>query len=129
MDRVIQTEFAKSYDAIVRRAILSTATKTAINYAIQEQTKDNNSGLAAFVSVPSAIYQVASTQADTRSWTTLPKEFQLARFKRPKNGNISITASNNLLIKNIQLPVSQHTLIYVKIATLNAQASVKIIPF
>ncbi len=129
MDRVIQTEFAKSYDATVRRAILSTATKTAINYAIQEQTKNNNSGLAAFVSVASTIYQVASTQADTRSWTTLPKEFQLARFKRPKSGNISIRASNNLLIKNIKLPISQHTLIYVKIATTNAQASVKVIPF
>ncbi len=129
MDRVIQTEFAKSYDVTVRRAILSTATKAAINYAIQEQIKDNNSGLVAFVNIASTIYQVASTQADTRSWITLPKEFQLARFKRPKNGNITISTSNNLLIKNIKIPYTQHTLIYVKIATTNAEASVKVIPF
>jgi len=129
MDRVIQTEFAKSYDVTVRRAILSSATKAAINYAIQEQTKDNNSGLAAFVSVATVIYQIASTHADTRSWRTLPKEFQLARFKRPKNGNITITTSNSIFIKNIKIPKTQHTLIYVRIATTNAQASVKVIPF
>ncbi|MDF1876346.1 hypothetical protein JHD47_00765 [Sulfurimonas sp. SAG-AH-194-L11] len=129
MDRVIQTEFEKNYDATLRRAILSTATKAAINYTIQKQANNNSSGIAAFVSIASTIYQIASTQADTRSWTTLPKEFQLARFKRPKNGNIKIRASNNLLIKNIKIPDTQHTLIYVKIARPNAQASVKVIPF
>jgi len=129
MDRVIQTEFEKNYDAIVNRAILSTATKAAINYTIQEQTNNNNSSLAAFISIASAIYQIASTQADTRSWTTLPKEFQLARFTRPKNGNIKITTPTNILIKNINIPQTKHTLIYVKIATANAKASVKVIPF
>ncbi|MDQ7067341.1 MAG: hypothetical protein Q9M40_04785, partial [Sulfurimonas sp.] len=129
MDRVIQTEFEKSYDGIVRRAILSTATKAAITYTLREQANNTNSGLTALVSVASTVYQITSTHADTRSWTTLPKEFQLARFKRPKNPNIKLTTPNNILIKNIKLPKTKHTLIYVKIATTNAKASVQVIPF
>lgn len=129
MDRVIKTEFAKNYNSIVNRAILSTATKAAINYTIQEQANNNNSGIAALVSVASAIYQVASTQADTRIWSTLPKEFQLARFKRPKNGRLEILTPNKRVITSLIIPQTQNTLIYVKIATPNSLASVRVIPF
>lgn len=129
MDRVIKTEFAKNYDAVVKRAILSTATKAAINYTIQESANNNGSGIAALVSVASAIYQVASTHADTRIWSTLPKEFQLARFKRPPNGNLNIYTPNQKLIKSVKIPDTQNTLIYVKIVTPNTLASVRVIPF
>jgi len=129
MDRVIQTEFTKSYPSIVSRAILSTATKAAINYAIQENANQNGSGIAALVSVASAIYQVASTHADTRIWTTLPKEFQLARFKRPLNGKIDIKAPNGVTIESLDLPKRDNILIYIKIATPYAKASVSVIPF
>lgn len=129
MDRVIETEFEKTYPSIVRRAILSTATKAAINYAIQESANNSNSNAALFVSLASAIYQIASTQADTRIWTTLPKEFQLARFTRPKSGVIELKTPDNFLIEKIDLPKRDNILIYVKIATVGAKASVSVIPF
>jgi len=129
MDRVIKTEFEKNYDGVVRRAILSTATKAAINYVIQDNANQNSSAIAAAVSIASAIYQIASTQADTRIWSTLPKEFQLARFSRPKTSTIEIQTPHNFLIQNIKLPQSDNILIYVKIATPNALASIRVIPF
>lgn len=129
MDRVIETEFEKTYPSIVRRAILSTATKAAINYAVQESANNSNSNAALFVSLASAIYQIASTQADTRIWTTLPKEFQLARFPRPKSGVIELKTPDSFLIKKIDLPKNDNILIYVKIATKGAKASVSVIPF
>ena len=129
MDRVIETEFAKTYPSIVHRAILSTATKAAINYAIQGSANNSNSNAALLVSVASLIYQIASTHADTRIWSTLPKEFQLARFTRPKSGIIKIKTPKNLLIEKIDLPKSDNILIYVKIATKGAKASVSVIPF
>ncbi|MEA1983312.1 MAG: hypothetical protein U9N39_07200 [Campylobacterota bacterium] len=129
MDRVIKTEFAKNYSSIVNRAILSTATKAAINYTIQEQANNNGSALAALISVASAIYQVASTKADTRIWSTLPKEFQLARFKRPKNGCLEILTPDKKVIKSLKIPKTQNTLIYVKIATPNSLVSLRVIPF
>jgi len=127
MDRVIQTEFEKSYNSIVHRAILSTATKVAINYALEQNT--NNSSAAEVVKLIAAIYQIASTHADTRIWSTLPKEFQLARFQRPESGEIHLRTPSDLLLRNITLPDTQNVLIYVKIATPYALASVRVIPF
>lgn len=129
MENVIKTEFEKIYPSIVRRAILSTATKAAINYTIQEQANKNGSGWAALASVASTIYQIASTQADTRIWSTLPKEFHLARFSRPENGKLYIKTPNNILIKSLDLPKRDKILIYVKIPTPYAKASVLVIPF
>ena len=130
MDRVIETEFSKNYPSIVGRAILSTATKTAINYALQKSVdKRDNSGLSLFVGVATALYQIASTQADTRIWTTLPKEFQLARFKRPDSGKIDIKAPNGVIIESLDLPKRDNILIYIKIATPYAKASVSVMPF
>ncbi len=127
MDRVIKTEFSSSYSSIVQRAILSAATKAAISYTIN--SRNNNSNAALLIQLASAIYTVASTQADIRTWSTLPKEFQLARFTRPKDGKIALYMPNRILIENIDLPNRDNILIYVKIATPYAKASVKIIPF
>jgi len=127
MDRVIKTEFASSYSATVQRAILSAATKAAISYTLNENS--GNSNAATFIKIATAIYTVASTQADTRIWSTLPKEFQLARFSRPKNGKVSISLPNKIVIQNLTLPDRNNILIYVKIATPYAKASVKVIPF
>jgi hypothetical protein len=127
MDRVIQTEFKKSYNSTVHRAILSAATKTAINYALSQNSSGSTG--AELIRLATTVYQIVSTRADTRIWSTLPKEFQLARFKRPKSGEISIRTPENLLVKNITLPDTQNILIYVKIATPYALASVRVIPF
>jgi len=129
MENVIKTEFVKNYPSRVRRSILSAATKTAINYALQEHTQNSGSATAAFVSFAAAVYQITSTQADTRIWTTLPKEFQLARFDKPNKSAITLLTPNNQLIKNIELPEADNILIYVKIATPSALASVRVIPF
>ena len=127
MDRVIKTEFASSYSSTVERAILSAATKAAISYTLNENS--GNSDAALLMKLATAIYTVASTKADTRTWSTLPKEFQLARFSRPMDGKVSIFSPNNTLIKNLTLADRDNILIYVKIATPYAKASVKVIPF
>ncbi len=128
MDRVIKTEFEKEYDIILKRAILSVAVKTAIQYSLQQQGSSQNS-IGSILGLVAAVYQVATTQADTRIWSSLPKEFQLARFSRPDDGKIKLVSSDGRLISEIEIPQSDYTLIYVKIATPNAVASVSVIPF
>jgi len=127
MENIIKTEFTKSYEATVRRAILSAATKAAISYTANKKSKNTDGEL--LVNLVSALYQIASTRADTRIWSTLPKEFQLARFSRPSDGKITIYTPNNRLVKELHLPNKNNILIYVKIATSNTLASVKVIPF
>ncbi len=133
MERVIKTEFEKNYDAILRRAIFSMMTKTAISYAANENhrnnSRHNNNEIGALISVLATIYQMASTRADTRIWSTLPKEFQLARFTRPDDGMLKLMSPGGLLLSQIELPDSDYTLVYVKMATHGADPSVSVIPF
>ena len=127
MERIIQTEFNKQYSAIVRRAMFSTMTKTLFQYQMQQQGQ-NNQG-ASLLGMFAAIYQIASTHADTRIWSTLPKEFQLARFERPVDGKLEIATPQGRVLSTIELPESDYILVYVKIPTNSAVPSVSVIPF
>jgi hypothetical protein len=122
MERVIQTEFKKNYPATVRRALFSAMVKTFVQFQMHQQGGDL-AGLAA------ALYQIASTRADTRIWSTLPKEFQLARFTRPESGKVTLRMPDGRKIAELQLPERSHILVYVKIPTSTAVPSVSMIPF
>ena len=131
MDRVIMTEFKKEYPAIVRRAIFSATTKAIIQYEMQRQSQNNDgkAGLAfALASLATTVYTIASAQADTRTWTTLPKRFDLIRLERPASGKIVLKTSTGLALPQIDLPLTQHTLVYVKMASAGAKPSISVIP-
>ena len=131
MDRVVMTEFKKEYPAIVRRALFSATTKAIIQYQTQRQAQNNDgkAGLAfALASIATTVYTIASTQADTRTWTTLPKRFDLIRLKRPESGKIVLKTSTGLALPEIEVPLAQHALVYVKMATAGAKPSVSVIP-
>ena len=132
MDRVVMTEFKKEYPSIMRRALFSATTKAVIQYQTQRQAQnhDGKTGLAfALASIATTVYTIASTQADTRTWTTLPKRFDLIRLERPQNGKFNIKTSTGLTLTEVDLPLREHTLVYVKMATAGAKPSVSIIPF
>jgi len=132
MDRVVMTEVKSEYPAILRRALFSATTKAVIQYQTQQQAQnhDGKAGLAfALASIATTVYTIASTQADTRTWTTLPKRFELIRIERPENGKFRIKTSTGLTLSEIDLPSSEPTLVYVKMATAGAKPSVTIIPF
>jgi len=131
MDRVVMTEFKQEYPAILRRAIFSATTKAIIQYETQRQARNNDgkAGLAfALASIAATVYTIASTQADTRTWTTLPKRFDLIRLQRPESGKIVLKTSTGLALPEIELPLTQHTLVYVKMATAGAKPSISVIP-
>jgi hypothetical protein len=122
MERVIQTEFKKTYPSTLRRALFSAMVKTFMQFQMHQQGGDL-AGLAA------ALYQVASTRADTRTWSTLPKEFQLARLARPESGKLVLRMPDGREVATLGLPERSHILVYVKIPTYAAVPSVSVIPF
>jgi len=131
MDRVIMTEFKKEFPAVLRRAIFSATTKAVIQYEMQRQAQnsDGKAGLAfAIASIATTVYTVASAQADTRTWTTLPKRFDLIRLERPSNGKIVVKTSTGLSLEEIEIPLSEYTLVYIKMPAPGAKPSVSVIP-
>lgn len=115
MERVVQTEFEKDYTGILTRAIISTLMKA---YAQHVAAKNYGAPGA----LASLIYQVATTSADIRIWTALPKDFQVAKIKCPENGSVTITIPDGNKVE-VKVPASECSLIYIKIPKAGANIS------
>jgi hypothetical protein len=124
MDRVVQTEFSKDYQGILTRAIISATVKTAAQYALENE----NSKGAAIASIFMAAYSFATTAADVRIWTSLPKEFQVARFPKPEGGKLKVRRPDSAAFE-INIPDCNNALVYVKITTVQAQPIIEVMTF
>jgi hypothetical protein len=124
MDRVIQTEFKKDFQGILTRAIISATAKAVAQYAVH----DNKDSSAQLVSVLVAAYSFAATAADVRIWTTLPKNFQVARFAIPEDRKIVVTPSGHESFE-VKIPICKNVLVYIRIPYRQANPVVDIIPY
>jgi len=123
MDRVIHSEFKKDFEAILTRAIISATGKVAAQYVLSSQ----DSTAANIASIMVAAYSFATNAADVRIWTSLPKDFQIARFPIPHNKILKITPLNSETF-DIELPDSDNVLVYVKIIQRNSKPVYSVIP-
>lgn len=123
MDRVIQTEFEKDFKGILTRAIISATSKAIAQYALKKQ---GNSG--AMMSLVAAAYTLATTAADVRIWTTLPKDFQVARMNIPENRQITISPPGGNSFQ-IEIPPCNNALVYVRIPFRQAKPVYDIMKF
>lgn len=103
MDSVIALDFKNEWPVILTKTIASTVSKAVAAYAVNEAAKQvgkhqDQTG-AALISlcsrIATAAYQAAVNIADTRSWTTLPKEFQIARVASPTDRKIVLSTPNS----------------------------------
>lgn len=113
MDRVIQTEFKKDFPSMVTRAVISAMVKSYAQYEAQRQFGDLGG-------IIGGVYQLATTSADIRIWTALPKDFQVARILRPTDGKLQIIVPGGVPM-DITLPESRFSIIYVKIPQTGAR--------
>ena len=116
MERVIQTEFNKDFKGILTRAIVSATVKAAAQYALDKQDKQG----AQLLSLAAAIYSFGTTSADVRIWTTLPKDFQVARLPMPADRTIGIYSPEGVKILNINIDPCCNAIVYVKIPNRSA---------
>jgi hypothetical protein len=109
MDRVVQTEFGKDFKGILTRAIISATAKVVAQYALDKN--DNSSSNIA--SLLAAVYSYATTAADVRIWTTLPKNFQVARLPMPADRLITIEAPGGESFP-VEIPPCKNAFVYVR---------------
>jgi len=110
MDRIVQTEFSKDFKGILTRAIISATAKVVAQYALNK--KDNSS--SQIVSLLAAVYSYATTAADVRIWTTLPKNFQVARLPIPPDRLITIEPPGGESFP-VKIPACKNAFVYVRI--------------
>lgn len=94
MDRVLARDFEDEKPAIISRTIVSTLAKGAAAFVANEAASQQDDALGAVVRLATLAYQASVNIADTRTWTTLPRSFQVARLLTPAHRSIDILAGS-----------------------------------
>jgi uncharacterized protein len=96
--------------------MITTATKAIIAAVVQKAAEDRGgmwAGLAAGLIMGGI--NSATNIADTRTWTSLPKEFQYARLATPASRELTIDAGG--VQKTVALAPGSVNVVYVKSAS------------
>ena len=107
-------ETVEDVDALARRAleddmpvILARAiARAVIKHKTQHKAEKKGGALAGFLTT---VTNLVTEQADTRSWTTLPAEIQISRFRLPAGDHtIAIEMQNRArhVVDRLQYPIS-----------------------
>lgn len=94
MDAVIAKEFNNEFPSILAKAVASALTKAAASAAANIAAKQSGNDYAKIaVWAGTLAYQLSTNVADTRSWQTLPKEFQICRVDMPADRRLALSVS------------------------------------
>ena len=115
MDAIIGKEFADELPLVITKTLLSSASKAAVSYAVnkaarQKGKRDDFGGFLA--QLATTLYQAASNVADTRTWTTLPKQIQFTAVELPADRKVRLSGGN--VNSEIVLQPGNEILLYVK---------------
>ena len=92
IDSVVGQSFKHELPAIIAKTLLSATIKAGASYGINKAISDQDELAGLFSKIITSLAQAAVNIADTRTWTTLPKEFQFCRIPTPDDGKIVLSA-------------------------------------
>lgn len=93
MDSIVALDFENEWPVILTRTLIATAAKGAAAYGINTAARREDDVLGLLARVSTAIYQAAVNIADTRAWSTLPKEFQFTRIPTPEDRRVIVSTA------------------------------------
>ncbi len=99
MDSIVALDFKNEFPTIVTKTLISTVAKAAAAFAVN-QAASQQSDIGGFLTrLATAATQAAINIADTRSWTTLPKEFHVARLPTPADHKLTLSTGMGLPVQ------------------------------
>jgi len=114
VDGIVATDFKNELPVVITKTIVSTITKAVAAYAANEAARQAGGDWAGLISqIGTAVYQMAVNIADERTWTTLPKEFQVARIPTPADGKLELATPNGMRT-SVTLNPATVNVVYVK---------------
>jgi len=119
MDKIIKAEFKEEFSLILTREI----TRTIVKTVLQKQLGDEKSALG----VAGGLVQALTTEADTRTWSMLPKNFQAAVLNAPKDHKITISSQGLAQPIVVDVAADKNTIIYVKAVNSSMAPSVEVL--
>jgi hypothetical protein len=127
MDGVVATDFKNEMPVVITKTIAATIVKAVAAYAANDAARQSGGDLGGlFMQIGTAVYQMAVNIADERTWTTLPKEFQVARIPTPADRRIELTAPNGVKT-SVTVGAGMVNMVYVK--SINASTPLRVSQF
>jgi hypothetical protein len=117
MDSVIGQDFKNEMPVVIAKTIASAVAKGVAMYAANAAANQQSDWLGALIQVTTAVYQAAVNIADERTWTTLPKEFQVCHIPTPPDRKIELEAPGHGQKIPVTIEDGKINLIYVRSIT------------
>ena len=117
MDAVVSAEFKAKLPRVIAKALIQTTLAVASQVAIEAATKkeqEDSAAMMIFSAIAKVVAAEAFTQADERSWYTLPKKVLVQKIKTPQNGSFSVQTGAGAKIDLQVNPQSLTNFVYLK---------------
>jgi hypothetical protein len=122
LDGVVAQHFKAELPVVIAKTLISTAVKATATRLAWEATrktlpdgqKDDGGMTGGLVIMAAVAGQFAVNNADLRTWTTLPKEFQYCRFPTPANRKIALGPRNGQPASTVDLADGVINVVYVR---------------
>lgn len=93
MDSIIALDFKNEWPVILTKTLIATVAKGAASYGVNTAARQQSDIGGLIARIGTAVYQAAVNIADTRAWSTLPKEFQVARIATPESRALTLSGA------------------------------------
>jgi hypothetical protein len=107
-DRIAGDEFRRRLPGIISRTTAASVTKAAMSYVAQAALAQQNSNAALVAGLVGAAYNVATAQADRRSWACLPKRVSYANLQMPSDRIVQVGG------RQIELPKADTVILRIR---------------
>lgn len=114
MDSAVGQDFKNELPTVITKTLASACIKAAASYAVNKSMEKEDVWAQLAVKILLAAVQMAVDIADTRTWNTLPKEFQFCRIATPPDRKIELSGPNGESRVDVTVEDGTVNLIYVK---------------
>jgi hypothetical protein len=114
MDSVIGLDFKNEMPVVITKTIAATVVKGVAAYAVNQAAGQQNDWAGLLAQIGTAIYQASVNIADERTWTTLPKQFQVCHLPTPPDRKIELETPGGGLKITVTIAAGTVNLVYVK---------------
>ncbi len=94
-DAIVARDFNDELPVIVTKTLISAAAKATATYTLNTEAERRGDITGLLVKIGSALTQIAINIADTRTWTTLPKQIHICRVPTPPDRKLVFSAPSS----------------------------------
>jgi hypothetical protein len=114
VDGIVALDFKNELPVVITKTIAATVTKAVAAYAANQAAQQSGGDIGGLLmQIGTAVYEAAVNIADERTWTTLPKEFQVARIPTPADRTLVLSTPNGMRA-NVTVGDGLLNVVYVK---------------